>query len=191
MNTTDTFTVYMHVCPNGKKYIGITSKEPKKRWGRGGSGYNSNEDFHQDIRKYGWENIQHKILMENVSKETAEYWEERLIAEYGTMNPQKGYNRNSGGHHHGEVSELTREKLRKAALSRGGARCRCLETGKEFVSMSAAARSLGVNRSSINRSCSTRGRVSVKGYHFVFNKDVGEVNTQAVLKESLNWDWDW
>ena len=32
------YTVYKHISPNGKIYIGITSKEPIKRW-NGGSGY--------------------------------------------------------------------------------------------------------------------------------------------------------
>lgn len=29
------YIVYMHICPNNKKYIGITSQKPEKRWGNG------------------------------------------------------------------------------------------------------------------------------------------------------------
>lgn len=24
--------LYMHICPNGKKYVGITIQEPNQRW---------------------------------------------------------------------------------------------------------------------------------------------------------------
>ena len=33
------YTVYMHICPNGKKYIGITKQKPIKRWGYNGINY--------------------------------------------------------------------------------------------------------------------------------------------------------
>lgn len=35
--------VYIHEFPNGKVYIGITSKSVYKRWGLHGSGYNAQE----------------------------------------------------------------------------------------------------------------------------------------------------
>ena len=31
------YTVYMHICPNGKRYIGITKLKPQERWGNGKS----------------------------------------------------------------------------------------------------------------------------------------------------------
>ena len=34
----DNYTVYMHISPSGKRYIGITSVKPKYRW-RNGKGY--------------------------------------------------------------------------------------------------------------------------------------------------------
>ena len=34
------YTVYMHVSPSGKRYIGITGQDVKKRWGNG-IGYES------------------------------------------------------------------------------------------------------------------------------------------------------
>ena len=38
------FYVYIHTCPNGKKYVGLTTTDPKDRW-RKGEGYKSNKHF--------------------------------------------------------------------------------------------------------------------------------------------------
>ena len=65
------YTVYMHICPNNKKYIGITGQKPEKRW-RNGFNYRNSILFNRAIKKYSWENIQHKILYEHLTKEEAE-----------------------------------------------------------------------------------------------------------------------
>ena len=44
--------LYMHICPNGKKYVGITIQEPNQRW-RDGKGYYKNKHFYNAILKYG------------------------------------------------------------------------------------------------------------------------------------------
>lgn len=38
------YTVYMHICPNGKRYIGITGLYPKDRW-KNGANYKFNRHF--------------------------------------------------------------------------------------------------------------------------------------------------
>ena len=38
MITMNKYKVYMHICPNGKKYIGITQQDVLKRWNYG-NGY--------------------------------------------------------------------------------------------------------------------------------------------------------
>ena len=50
------YTVYKHITPSGKVYIGITSIKPDKRWNRG-KGYKDNIYFSNAINKYGWDNI--------------------------------------------------------------------------------------------------------------------------------------
>ena len=65
------YVVYMHIVPNGKKYIGITSQNINRRWQKG-KGYWSIEYFTIAINKYGWDNIQHIILFDNLSKTEAE-----------------------------------------------------------------------------------------------------------------------
>lgn len=49
----DNYTVYRHISPSGKVYIGITSMEPEKRWGKNGYGYRRQKYFNNAIRKYG------------------------------------------------------------------------------------------------------------------------------------------
>ncbi len=108
------YIVYMHIVPNGKKYIGITCNNINKRW-RKGKGYWSNEYFTNAINKYGWDNIQHLILFDNLSKKEAECKEKELINFHKTYKREYGYNIEKGGSLNKEVSNETREKLRKAA----------------------------------------------------------------------------
>ena len=86
------YIVYMHTCPNGKKYIGITSQAPERRWQKGkGYAYGSNPYFYNAIEKYGWDNIEHTILFRNLTKEEAEQKEVELIKEHQTSQRNHGY----------------------------------------------------------------------------------------------------
>ena len=97
--------VYCHTnIINGKKYFGITSRPPEKRWGRNGNEYR--EDLHpvfgRAIKKYGWDNFKHEVLFENLSKKEACDLEVELIAKYKTnctkyKKPAYGYNMSDGG----------------------------------------------------------------------------------------------
>lgn len=107
------YTVYMHICPNNKKYIGITCKKPKYRWGNG-KGYKNNDHFYKAIQKYGWENIKHIILFEELTKEEAEQKEIEFIAKYNTTNREYGYNNENGGHYVGKVSKRSKSKISKS-----------------------------------------------------------------------------
>ena len=100
------YIVYMHTCPNGKKYIGITSQAPERRWQKGkGYAYGSNPYFYNAIEKYGWENIKHEILFRDLTKEEAEQKEIELIKEYKTSQRKYGYNIDLGGSSCGKHSE--------------------------------------------------------------------------------------
>lgn len=90
------YIVYMHVSPSDKRYIGITSQKPERRW-KNGIGYKSNEHFYRAIEKYGWDNFQHIIIAKGLTKEEAEWLEIELIREWGTTNFKKGYNKSKGG----------------------------------------------------------------------------------------------
>jgi len=90
------FIVYKHTTPNNKVYIGITCQEPKKRW-LYGKGYIHCKYFYKAIQKYGWKNIKHEILFENLSREEAIQKEIELIEKYDSTNSKKGYNISKGG----------------------------------------------------------------------------------------------
>lgn len=111
------YTVYKHTTPCGKCYIGITGRNPLKRW-QNGRGYTSNDHFFRAIIKYGWENIQHEILFENLSKEEAEQKEIEMIAFYKSDIPSYGYNIQHGGNSIGKHSEETKIKIGNANRGR-------------------------------------------------------------------------
>lgn len=91
-----TWTVYKHTSPNGKVYIGITSRKPKVRWANG-LGYMGNDYFFKAIQKYGWDNFKHEILFEKLTKEEAEAKEIELITQFNSTDRKCGYNISSGG----------------------------------------------------------------------------------------------
>ena len=91
------YTVYKHVAPNGKVYIGITCQTFKARCGVKGKGYRKQPHFWNAIQKYGWDNIQHIIIAEGLTEEEASIAERKLIKRYDSRNPEKGYNHDVGG----------------------------------------------------------------------------------------------
>lgn len=89
--------VYIHEFPNGKVYIGITSKSVYKRWGLHGSGYNDQKLMERAISKYGWDNILHDIEAIDLTFKEACKMERELIAEYNANDTRYGYNLTAGG----------------------------------------------------------------------------------------------
>jgi len=106
-----TYVVYLHTTPCGKRYVGITGqKEPRKRWDSG-YGYRNNEHFFRAIKKYGWQNIRHEVLLDGLSETEAVELEKTYIAQYQSDNPQYGYNKTSGGEAGKEMSFETKQKI--------------------------------------------------------------------------------
>ena len=62
------YTVYMHITPNNMAYVGATSQDYKLRW-QNGTGYRKQELFYTAIQKYGWDNMQHIILAEDLPQD--------------------------------------------------------------------------------------------------------------------------
>lgn len=125
----EAYCVYCHTNKiNGKKYVGITSQKPEKRW-RNGNGYRNNEYFFRAIEKYGWHNFAHEILYTDLPKSDAEKIEIQLIKEWGTFNNDKGYNIELGGNVNKTVSEVTKRKISQALMGH-----KCSDVTKDKIS---------------------------------------------------------
>ena len=88
------YCVYVHTFPNGKKYVGITNQRPEKRWGAGNH-YAGCPHMNNAIKKYGWENVNHEILLENLNKDEAIKFEKMYIKKFDSI--KNGYNLSIGG----------------------------------------------------------------------------------------------
>lgn len=127
------WTVYVHITPNNKYYVGITSKNVRHRWGANGCGYKT-QVFFKAIQKYGWNNIQHEIVAEHLTLDEAQKMEITLIKLLDSKINAHGYNVSNGGDrgnddisgennpfygkHH---TEETKEKMRKNHWDNSGA----------------------------------------------------------------------
>lgn len=193
------YTVYKHTAPNGKVYIGITFRKPETRWSNG-NGYSRHKHFYGAIKKYGWENIKHEILFENLSKEDACQKEIELIAQYKSNISEFGYNKSTGGeltslgfHHSDETKRkisdsrkgekncnygkhFSEEHKRKISEAQKGAKSKkakkviCVETGKVYCSLSEAAQAVGTCKQNICLCCNGKAKTAF-GYHWAYYEE--------------------
>ena len=96
------YSLYVHIVPkeisnydHDKYYVGITSRNVKKRWSNG-LGYKT-QVFYRAIQKYGWNNIEHIVLSTQLSQNVAEELERTIISYLNSNLPQYGYNIAAGG----------------------------------------------------------------------------------------------
>lgn len=164
------YYIYMHKNKiNGKIYIGQTCQNPSHRW-RQGAGYQGCTHFYSAILKYGWDNFEHIILEEGLTKEEADLKETYFINKYNTIDDRYGYNLKDF-HSHGEYSEKSKKKMSNSAIIRFSHReerenqserikkayiqdasrwdvikkpVRCIETGEIFASTTEAAKWSGI-----------------------------------------------
>lgn len=108
------FTVYQHINKvDGKRYIGITAYDPKRRWRPDGSGYKQNAHFWNAIKKTGWDNFKHEIIAEGLTEAEASEMEIALIKQYKSDHAEYGYNVAPGGMYRAMTPEI-RKKLSEA-----------------------------------------------------------------------------
>lgn len=189
------YKVYKHLFPNGKVYIGITSLRMWERW-KGGHGYKNQPAMWNAIQKYGWGNIEHFMVRDNLTKSEAEALEIDLIQKHRSNDRRYGYNIDNGGNAAGRKS--TETKLRLSAMYSGEGNpfygrhlsddhkrkiretrkerdiqpvnkrpVRCLETGIIYESTAEATRVLGINNYAIRRVCYGE-RKTAGGYHWEY-----------------------
>lgn len=123
-------------------YVGITSRKPEERWGYNGNNYITSPHFFAAIQKYGWNNFEHNILFENLTKEQACKKEQELIAKWNLMNRNYGYNSASGG----EIFTMNNETKQKISLAlignQNSAGHSCSEEKKRKISAAQKGRPL-------------------------------------------------
>lgn len=90
------YKVYIHKFPNKKIYVGITKRSLYDRW-QNGLGYRRQKRIYNAIQKYGWDNIEHKMVYDNLTFEEACIKEQELIKKYKTYDKKYGYNCSIGG----------------------------------------------------------------------------------------------
>ena len=164
------YKVYMHKFPNGKVYIGMTQQKPKRRW-KGGSGYITQHDVKSAIDYYGWKNIEHIILKENLSFKDAEYYEKYYIAKYKSNIPKFGYNQTIGGITSTKLNKNQIEMMKYNDLVHSPRRLevRCVETNKVYLSIRNAGKQTGIDYRRIAEVCHKKyGRKTAGGYHWEF-----------------------
>ena len=144
----NTYFLYMHINKiNNKKYIGIThQKSPELRWGINGRNYSSSPYFYQAILKYGWNNFEHVIIEEGLSKEQACQLEIDLIKKYNTQNKLFGYNILKGGNTP-EIPKEIRNKISEGLKgNKNGLGKKCSEEKKQKISQAQKGRKLSQER---------------------------------------------
>lgn len=129
------YLVYKHTNKiNNKVYIGITSRTAQERWGHNGNNYSTSPHFFSAIHKYGWDNFEHEILFEELTKEEACSKEKELIKKYKANDRRFGYNQTDGGECF-TLNEDTRRKMSLAMMgNKNGLGKSCSEEKKRKIS---------------------------------------------------------
>lgn len=148
------FVLYVHTLFDGRKYIGITSQSPGRRW-RNGEGYKStNSYFYRAIQKYGWDAFTHEILFEHLSEERAKELERELISKYRTQERSFGFNISGGGDGIFNPTEEVRRKI--------GEMSRITNTGRKLTKehREMISRRLKANNPNANGQLLTKERIA-------------------------------
>lgn len=185
------YKVYMYAFPDGKRYIGMTKHTLRERRNYG---YQHNEPLRQLVRKLKWNEYQHEILCDGLTKEEACEKEKYYIKLFDTTDPNKGYNISHGGNrtfeglkhteaHKRYMSELykgkvfsaeTRKRLQISNLKTAKSVI-CFDADrnivKEYVSLNEAARAVNGHPTNVNRACAS-GRI-YQNYFWAFAVERG------------------
>ena len=79
LNESRNYKVYIHIMTGLWIYIGQTGQDLEERW-QNGEGYKQhNQMLYHQIKKYGWENINHILYKDNLTKKEADVIEQDLI----------------------------------------------------------------------------------------------------------------
>lgn len=102
------YYVYKHILPNAMYYPGMSKQQPCNRWRP--SAY-KDCSLYPYIEQFGWDNIEHVIVSDGLTKEEAEQLENQLIQE-GKKNGLCINKNDSGGRWRDNPTEWKREYLK-------------------------------------------------------------------------------
>ena len=164
---------------NGKMYFGITKNDISTRY-HASHGYKGCPVFYNAIRKYGWDNFEHIVVKENMTREFAEIAEKYAIAYFQTNQPGKGYNIQSGGKSTGEMSEDGYRRLVEAASGKNSKKAKSVVVFdlygnkiEEFITIKDA--SLKYNSTIIQKNSDRYSR-AINGFFFRYKSIVGDAD---------------
>ena len=174
------YCLYIHIVDKNiskykkdKYYIGITS-DVDKRWINNGANYKG-QIFYNAIEKYGWDNIHHKILLENLTFEEAKEKEKEYIILYNSKIGQDGYNVFDGGE---DISEK-----RKNAKN-----VYCIDLGIVFRSAKEASEYTKESKYTIRNKCVNYENKLYnvkKGYRYCYSEYLYRYFDENTNKEAL------
>lgn len=195
----DKYCLYAHTNKvNGKVYIGI-SKNLHLRWRNKALGYGKCTKIHNAFKKYGWDNFEHAIIAENLSKEDACELEKLWIWLFKSNNTS--YNITDGGEgtigvHRSErhkqilrelmtgryVSPETRAKLSKTRKEQhiAGKKVYAFDTYtkklvRTYITVTEAALDVGIRSTNIARAARGK-RPSAAGFIWSYFPTIDENN---------------
>lgn len=168
---TKKYYVYIHTFPNGKRYIGLTVQDVKRRWGNG-KNYKG-QVVYNPILKYGWKNIKHTVY-EVDTKEEMEYLEKYLIAYYHTTDRKYGYNVSTGGEERNGVPSKYRKPVNQ--YDKKG------NFIKTWESISAIERELNYDRCTV-RKCLKKKVPTAYGFYWFFTNETPVFKTYKTRRK--------
>lgn len=163
------YYVYIHLFPNGKKYVGLTTQNVNRRWNNGKK-YKRQKFVYNAILKYGWENISHQ-LFECDTEAEMKYLERYLIAYYNTTDRRYGYNISSGGENGNGVGTKPIDQY-----NRQGTLIRTWE------STTAIERELNYSASTIT-ACAKRRRPTAYNCYWVYSGETPDFKTYKTQRK--------
>jgi len=174
----ENYCVYVHEFPNGKVYVGQGKQPIENRW-KNGWGYCGQKRMYNAIKKYGWENVKHKIVYINLSRKSAYEKEIELIKGLNSnaTRGNLGYNMSDGGESGSfgyKHTEATREKLRVSSTGKT-----ISKESRQLISLSKE----GKPRSEETKrkiSEASKGRVMSKEERIMRSESVSEITRQKL-----------
>ena len=162
-----TYSIYIHLFPNKKVYVGITSRPVEARWRSKGVGYFEQPLIYRAIQKYGWDNIEHIIFASNLTKQEAIRMEFKLIDSLQANNRKYGYNISAGGFGYSSITESLLKEVKELWV-KGYGICQIAKlTNKGNSVISNALHLLNISNEEIER----RRREQIGKFSSKYNKE--------------------